>query len=391
MQNRDWIKAGEEILRSVQNAVEQQDFSGLSKSIENKVNESLGYVTRKANTTQEWLQAKREKEKAELARREKEAAQLQLYQKNPPGTYKGTVFQVLGIVGTASFGIAVFTLTIVGLATGAAGVWLANTIVSGLLAGSGAMLTCGIRLKNRVARFRNYVKQIGEKQYCRIEELAQRVGKPYGFVEKEIRYMINNGFFLQGHIDRAGTTLITSNSMYDRYLEAEQSRKNRELEASRQARIKAENSGYPQEVQQILEEGNHYIQHIKECNDAIPGEVMSGKLATLEDIMRRIFAQLKKSPENCDDLRKLMKYYLPTTIKLIDAYRDMDAQPDYGSSNITATKQEIEDTLDIINDAFARLFNDMYEETAWDISADISTMKTMLAKEGLTGQRDFVS
>ena len=251
------------------------------------------------------------------------------------------------------------------------------------------MLNCGLKIKEKVARFHNYVKQVGEKQYCKIEELAHIVGKKKSFVEKEIRQMIAKGYFLQGHLDHAGTTLITSDSMYDNYLAAEQSRKDRELEAARQAAIGAQNSGYSEEVQQILEEGNQYIQHIHECNDAIPGEVMSQKLATLEDIMKRIFEQLKKSPESADDLHKLMKYYLPTTTKLIDTYREMDGQPDYGSSHITSTKKEIEDTLDIINDAFARLFNDMFEDTAWDISADISTMKTMLAKEGLTGERDF--
>ena len=116
---------------------------------------------------------------------------------------------------------------------------------------------------------------------------------------------------------------------------------------------------------------------------------MSQKLETLENIMKRIFEQLKKDPESAEDLQKLMKYYLPTTTKLIDAYRDMDAHPSYGSNNIENTKKEIEDTLDIINNAFAKLLDDMFEDTAWDISADISTMKTMLAKEGLTGERDF--
>jgi len=201
--------------------------------------------------------------------------------------------------------------------------------------------------------------------------------------------MIENEFFLQGHLDHAGTTLITSNDMYEKYLQAEQSRKDREIAAAKQATIRSQNSAYPEQVQEILEEGSRYIRHIHECNDAIPGEIMSQKLETLENIMKRIFEQLKKSPESGDDLQKLMKYYLPTTTKLIDAYRDMDAQPSYGSNNIENTKKEIEDTLDIINDAFAKLLDDMFEDTAWDISADISTMKTMLAKEGLTGERDF--
>jgi 5-bromo-4-chloroindolyl phosphate hydrolysis protein len=115
---------------------------------------------------------------------------------------------------------------------------------------------------------------------------------------------------------------------------------------------------------------------------------MSEKLAKLESIMTRIFAQVKKQPESADDLRKFMTYYLPTTTKLVDAYRDLDGQPEYGT-NVANTKKEIEDTLDTINEAFENLFDSLFEDTAWDISSDISTMKVMLQQEGLTGNRDF--
>ena len=386
MQNNDWLKAGEDILHSVVEAVEQQDFSGLSKTIENTVNDTY-------NATQEWLKEKQAREAArqeqELRQRKEATTAMQLYKKNPPGTYSGVVFQVLGIVGMSIFGLATFVLTMVGMVTGVWGVWLANLITSGFFAGSSIMLSCGLKLKRRVARFRNYVKQVGTKQYCRIEDLAAAVGKKTRFVEKEVRHMIENGFFLQGHLDHGGITLITSNDMYDKYLQAENSRRDREIEAAKRASIEAQNKIYPEKVQEILKEGERYIQHIHACNDAIPGEIMSQKLETLENIMKRIFEQLKKDPESCDDLQKLMKYYLPTTTKLLDAYREMDEQPSYGSNNIEATKKEIESTLDVINDAFAKLLDDMFEETAWDISADISTMKTMLAKEGLTGERDF--
>jgi len=308
MQNRDWIKTGEEILHSVMDAVEQQDFSGLSKNIENKVNIALESLKKSgssySNLTQEWMKVKseRDREAAERAKVEeerinKEKQLLQLYPKNPPGTYAGTTFQVLGIIGTSMFGIAAFKVLIEGLIGGTIGLWLADVIVKGLMAaGSTVMLNCGLKLKRKVARFRNYVKQVGEKQYCKIEELANTVGKKKRFVEKEIRQMIEKGYFLQGHIDHTGTTLITSDAVYDHYLAAEKSRKERELEAARQARIVEQNQGYSEEVQQILNEGNQYIQHIHECNDAIPGEVMSQKLATLEEIMIRIFEQLKRSP-----------------------------------------------------------------------------------------------
>lgn len=449
MQNKDWIETVEDIFGSVLMAVENQDYSGLSKNIEQKVNKAVDKVNetvndindrinankysggsqKKTNTTQDWVKNRQEQERAQgkqgytnrmyssqvgngrtaqvnnngrpgqsgAARTAgngqvpaKKMQYPQLYRQNPPGTYSGPVFKALGIVGTSLFGAATFVLTIVGLATGAFGVWLANFITTSCLGGSIASLAYGTKTQNFVNRFKAYVRQIGDRQYCDLERLATVVGKKKSFVEKEIRSMISKGFFIQGHLDDTGQTLITSDTMYENYRNAETSRKTRELREAEEIKVREITNGYPEKVRLILEEGERYIQHVHEANDAIPGEVMSDKLYKLEDIMRRIFEQLKKDPSSADDLQKLMKYYLPTTTKLIDAYKDLDGKPSYGENNIANTKKEIEDTMDVIIDAFGKIFDDMFQDAAWDISTEISTMKTMLAKEGLTGERDFV-
>lgn len=383
MQNKDWMETGEEILRSVLKAVENQDYTDLSKKVEQKVNGAIDYINikkkdtdKKPNATEEWL-------------RTKQLQPPQLYKKNPPGTYSGIVCRVLGIVGCSLTGLACAILTILAWATNSFGIVLADLIVGVFWGGSIALTVYGSKKSEAAERFKTYVRLVGEKQYCEIAKLAQTVGKKAGFVKKELRKMINKGYFLQGHLDNGETTLITSDFMYQKYLEAEKSRQNRALEEKKRMEVREENRTYPEQIRKILEEGEGYIQYIRKANDAIPGEVMSQKLARLEDIMKRIFEQLKKHPESSDDLQKLMKYYLPTTTKLLDAYIDLDGQPSYGGNNISNTKKEIEDTLDIINDAFSKLFDDMFEDAAWDISTEISTMKTILAKEGLTGGNDF--
>jgi len=412
MQNNDWAQVGENIKECVMNAVENKDFSGLSKTIEDSLNGAIGQLNNKINGGSQRFGFNQMKSSAynndtrryssgngqvmKASSRQQVAQPPVLYAKNPPGTYLGTAMKVLGIVGSSLFGIGTFVLTIVALAAGSGWVWFADAIVGSFLGGSIAMLRHGLKTEGMISRFRQYVSRIGNSQFCEIEQLAGIVGKKKSFVEKEIRKMIDKGFFLQGHIDDKGTTLITSNAMYQKYLDAEQSRKNREIEMKQRAReveqitiTEVPDGEYPENVRKILNEGAKYMQHIRECNDAITGDVMSQKLFTLEDIMKRIFEQLKKSPESADDLQKLMKYYLPTTTKLIDAYKDLEGQPSFGENNIANTKKEIEDTLDVINAAFGKLFDDMFEDAAWDISTEISTMKTMLAKEGLTGERDF--
>ena len=178
--------------------------------------------------------------------------------------------------------------------------------------------------------------------------------------------------------------------MYQQYLLAQESMKQRE---EREARKKAEeekiysNPHMTEESRQLLKEGRSYIQHIRECNDAIPGEEISAKLYRLEEIMTRIFNQVEKQPQLAADLRKFMNYYLPTTAKLVEAYKELDAQPVEGE-NISRTKKEIEETLDTINEAFEKLLDSFFEEKAWDISSDINVMKSMLKQDGMT-DRDF--
>ena len=77
-----------------------------------------------------------------------------------------------------------------------------------------------------------------------------------------------------------------------------------------------------------------------------------------------------------------MDYFLPTTVKLLEAYAEMDAQP-AGGENIQTAKKEIEATLDTLNIAFEKLLDSLFQETAWDVASDISVLNTMLAQEGL--------
>ncbi len=110
---------------------------------------------------------------------------------------------------------------------------------------------------------------------------------------------------------------------------------------------------------------------------------MSDKLYRLENIMNRIFEKVKKNPGSADDLHKLMNYYLPTTKKLLDAYVELDKQAGQGE-NVQQTKAEISTAMDTINEAFEKLLDSMFQDMAWDISSDISVMKTMMAQDGLT-------
>lgn len=141
------------------------------------------------------------------------------------------------------------------------------------------------------------------------------------------------------------------------------------------------------EVQKVIEKGTEYIEKIRKSNEAITGEEISRKISRMEMLIQKIFDRVKEEPDSLEDIQKLMEYYLPTTVKLLDAYQQLDSQPVQGE-NIKSSKDEIEKTLDTLNIAFEKLLDSLFEDVAWDVSSDISVLNTMLAQEGLTGN-DF--
>ena len=111
--------------------------------------------------------------------------------------------------------------------------------------------------------------------------------------------------------------------MYQMYqaTEANAARMRREA-----AEKEAKENTIPAEVRELLKNGEAYIQRIHEANDKIPDEGISDKLYRMERIVTRIFAEVRKDPSLAGNLNMFMDYYLPTTIKLVEAYESMDQQ-----------------------------------------------------------------
>src|SRR5699024_10565192 len=117
------------------------------------------------------------------------------------------------------------------------------------------------------------------------------------------------------------TCLIASDEAYDQYLAAEKNAEQIQKEAAEDPRKKLS-----EEAKKVIEEGDRYIEEIRRSNDAIPGVEVSNKMYHLENVIRRIFQRVEQHPELINDLHKFMDYYLPTTMKLLKAYEELDKQ-----------------------------------------------------------------
>lgn len=139
-------------------------------------------------------------------------------------------------------------------------------------------------------------------------------------------------------------------------------------------------------LDQMLSDGRKAIEEMKRLDDAIADEKISQDIRSLEAVSGKIFEQVRRNPEKLPQIRQFMDYYLPTTLKLLNAYDRMD---DAGISgdNITGTKERVENIMGTIVTAFEKQLDGLFGEDALDISTDISVLETMLAREGLAGEK----
>ena len=137
------------------------------------------------------------------------------------------------------------------------------------------------------------------------------------------------------------------------------------------------------ELDKMISDGNLAIAEMKRLNESIKDEKISRQIDRLEEISGKIFDCVKASPEKLPQIRKFMNYYLPTTLKLLNAYDRMGSQGVSGE-NISGTMERVENMMGTIVTAFERQLDGLFGDQALDISSDITVLENMMAREGLS-------
>ena len=137
------------------------------------------------------------------------------------------------------------------------------------------------------------------------------------------------------------------------------------------------------ELDKMISDGNLAIAEMKRLNESIKDEKISRQIDRLEEISGKIFDCAKASPEKLPQIRKFMNYYLPTTLKLLNAYDRMGSQGVSGE-NISGTMERVENMMGTIVTAFERQLDGLFGDQALDISTDITVLENMMAREGLS-------
>ena len=415
MEIKDIANAGGEILDAVTDAISSGNFNHLSENIRRSVGELTASAQRCASasgaqsapyafnehlkgksaawTRPESLRTKSVTQGNVTA--QKTTAVVRSKEQLPDTPYFRQGYRSLSSYsGTGQMGVGAVGAVVCGV--GAAGTAIAGGILPGFLSGIalfgtgifGVGLIAGIffavkgsKKRKLYVRYREYGRALGDAEYIAVDDMVRLTGIERNTILKDMQELQKSGVLPQVWIDRKATTLMFTQSAYEQYTAAEKARLQRE-DAERSLTDRLRDSLYGAQVQQILQDGEEYLKTVRELNDRIPDEEMSRKISRIENLMYKTFEEVKEKPEAAPSLRKYMSYYLPTTVKLLNAYADLDTKPDIGS-NIAQTKAEISDSLDMVGDGFEKLFDSLFEEMSMDISSDISVMKTMMAQDGL--------
>jgi len=411
--NNDWEHFGEEIKQTIQDAIDTKDYSRLNQMVSDTVNHAMDCVSagiknggwyRDPKTGQPLYGDKKNTGSRSGAENQRyrpnqgpKMSEMRNYSQNhpvpvTPRYLKGTSVKIGGTFLAATGAVFGLTSVIFLIITLIGSLITAFDVVSGLIIGifavafiSFAVMTyVGVDMVRTVGRFRQYVSVLRDREFCDIKEIASATGRDVRKVLKDVKKMITKGWFCQGHLDEKESCLMVSEHAWNQYTALMEDMKQRKAEEqAAQKKMQEEYDRLSPEVQKIVQAGDEYVRKIKAANDAIPGEVISAKIYRMELLVDRIFDRVEQNPDSVNDMRRMMDYYLPTTMKLLEAYEELDAQPVQGE-NIISSKKEIEDTIDTLNIAFEKLLDSLFQDTAWDVSSDISVLHTMLAQEGLT-------
>lgn len=143
-------------------------------------------------------------------------------------------------------------------------------------------------------------------------------------------------------------------------------------------------------VDALLKDANEYLVSLREYRKSIENENIKNDLLSIEDVTMKILNYIIEHPDDIPSVRRFISYYLPTTIKLLASYTELEAQKS-STPNIAGTMQKIDDMLKTVIEAFQKQHDSLYEYKAMDIDAEIHVMEDILTSEGLLEGKNDIS
>ncbi len=306
----------------------------------------------------------------------------------------GVVLLAVGITFTVIFGLgAVGCLVALGFVSPSVvidsvqvidGALFANTaynvlgIVSGVLtlvtAGFGWMTDCGAsRMKagKQMSRLADLADGMDHEQGVSVELLADLLHQKKRKTLKKLKKYIRKGW-LNAWLDDKTETL---------YLTAEDYR----AAQSRPEPQPAPEQAQPEEQEETplnLETARRFAKVLEQEQSVMQDAQGREELARMCKTTTAICDWLEAHPESLPKARRFAEYYIPTTLKLLHTYNDVQGQQ---GENAETIRRDIAGILHTLNQAYSNLYDNLLSDVAMDVSSEIAALQGMLANDGLTG------
>ena len=263
-----------------------------------------------------------------------------------------TAYNVLGIVSS-----------VLGLAT----------------AGFGWMTACGAaRMKagRQMGQFADYADSVDYHKGLPVSMLADLTHQKKAKALKKLRKYIQKGW-LAAWLDEKTKKL---------YLTVEDYRAAQETAAAPQAQPQPEPAPEQREETPLnLDTARRFVQVLEKEQQLMQDPQAREELEQMQKTAAAICDWLEAHPESLPKARRFAEYYIPTTLKLLYTYNDVQGQQGENAENI---RRDIAGILHTLNQAFDNLYDNLLSDVAMDVSSEIAALQGMLANDGLTG-RDF--
>lgn len=254
-------------------------------------------------------------------------------------------------------------------------------IVGGVLglatAGFGWMTACGAaRMKagRQMGQFADYADSVDYHKGLPVSMLADMTHQKPKKVHKRLQKYIRKGW-LNAWLDDKTDTL---------YLTAEDYRAAQEALAAERARPapQPEQEAAP-ETPLNLETARRFAKVLEQEQQLMQDAQGAEELAHMQKTTEAICDWLETHPESLPKARRFAEYYIPTTLKLLHTYNDVQGQK---GDNAESIRRDIAGILHTLNQAYSNLYDNLLSDVALDVSSEIAALQGMLANDGLTGE-----
>ena len=195
-------------------------------------------------------------------------------------------------------------------------------------------------------------------------------------------------FLLSRMIWRDRTIVINSKDAPPK--QEEQKQPKEEAEASQEQPKQSEAPQEPEEpedpeIAELRLERDRAVGEMRRLNDSIEDPVLSQQIDHIEATTGKIFQYVMAHPDRKSQIRRFLNYYLPTTLKLLNAYDRLD-EAGVSGVNIDGAKGRISEVMRAIVDGFDRQLDALYQGEVMDINAEIKVLQSLLTGDGLADQ-----